>query len=80
MAQSIEEIKSFLGPWRLVKLTTKGRHGFKDETGYAGAVFDDSFEFKEVLNKTEHFSNISDPPELKGHIIKYTDVILIRKD
>lgn len=79
MAQSIEEIKKILAPWQLITLTCKGLVPFKEETGYAGASFVDTFEFKEVTNKYEHFSNVSDPPETRVHIIKFVDVINLTK-
>lgn len=79
MSQSIEEIKSILVPGLLVTLTCKGPFQFTRETGYAGESFADTFEFSEVTNKYEHFSNISDPPETKVHIIRYKDVLNLEK-
>ncbi len=79
MAQSIEEIRALVTPWNLVYLTCKGPTPFDEEQGYALENFDDYFQFGEVLNKDEHFSNISDPPETKTHDIKYSDVITVRK-
>lgn len=79
MAQSFEEIKSIIAPWQFVTLTCKGPVPFNNEPGYAWKAYDDYFEFREVLNKNEHFSNTSDDPETKIHVIKYSDVILLKK-
>jgi hypothetical protein len=79
MAQSTEEIRAILKPWQLVKLTSKGPVQFKGKKGYAGESYADSFEFKEVTNEYEHFSNVSDPPETTVHIIRYEDVISLSK-
>lgn len=79
MAQSPEEIKAILKPWELIRLTCKGPVKFEAETGYAGESFTDTFEFKEITNQYEHFSNISDPPETKVHSIRYSDVIDLQK-
>ncbi len=79
MAQSIEEIRKILAPWQFITLSCKGPIAFKDESGYAGESFAETFEFREVTNKNEHFSNTSDDPITKIHVIRYTDVISLKK-
>lgn len=79
MRPSISEIKEILAPGQLIILTCKKPVRFNEETGYAGKNDEDSFEFLEVINKYEHFSNISDPPETKAHLIRYADVIALMK-
>lgn len=76
---SPEEIKKILAPWQFITLSCSGPIPFKNESGYAGKSFEDTFEFREVTNKDAHFSNISDPPETKIHIIRYSDVISIKQ-
>lgn len=75
MPLSVSKIKEILAPWRLIILTSKGAIRFKRETGYAGEMTDQGFEFLEVTNKDDHFSNISAPPETKIHRIRYEDVV-----
>jgi hypothetical protein len=79
MKQSIEEIKAILKPWVFIELTCTGASPFNKKNGYAGKSFADSFEFLEVTNGYEHFSNISADPETKTHIILYKDVISMKK-
>jgi len=50
MAPSIEEIRKLLVPWRFVRLTSRRTVSFHREGGYVGDSFEDSFEFKEVIN------------------------------
>jgi hypothetical protein len=52
---------------------------FHGAIGYVGAVKADVFEFDEVINGYEHFSNVSDPPIVKTHVIKLSDVIDVRE-
>jgi hypothetical protein len=52
---------------------------FDGDIGYVGAVNVDVFEFDEVTNGYAHFSNVSDPPILKRHVIKVSDVTFIRE-
>ncbi len=67
------EFKQFLKPWNLIRLTSS-KPAFKAKQGYVGAIFEDAFEFEEVTNPYEHFSNISDPPMLKTHRVNLSDV------
>ena len=78
MAQSLEEIKSVIAPWQFATLTCKGPVPVNDEPGYRKS-HDDYFEFREVLNKNDHFSNTSDLPEKKTDSIKYSDLISRKK-
>lgn len=79
MAQSPEEFKTILKPWALIELTCNGPVVFNKKVGYSGERFAESFEFWQVTNEYEHFSNISDPPETKTHLILYSDVISLKK-
>jgi hypothetical protein len=79
MAQSIDEIKAILKPWQLIELTCKDRSTFDRKVGYAGQSFADSFEFLQVTNEYEHFSNISADPQTRKHIILYKDVHTVKK-
>lgn len=63
---------------KCVRLFCK-RPKFKGAVGYIGAVKADEFEFDEVTNGYEHFSNISDPPIVKTHVIKLSDVTDLRE-
>jgi hypothetical protein len=63
----------FLTPWNLIRLTSS-KPVFNEKQGYVGKVFKDAFEFEEVMNLYEHFSNISDPPILKTHHINFADI------
>jgi len=67
------EFKQFLKPWNMIRLTSR-KPLFEAKLGYVGAVFDDAFDFEEVTNPYEHFSNISDPPILKTHRVTEHDV------
>lgn len=73
-----EFIKQRLRKGEAVRLTSKGPVIFQKETGYCGEVFEDRFEFKEVLNGYEHFSNISDHAQTKTHVIRFEDVVEVR--
>ena len=55
------------------------RPPFKEAIGYVGAVSADEFEFDHVINGYEHFSNVSDPPIVKTHVIKLAEVTDVRK-
>lgn len=46
MTPSIEEIKKLITPWNLIELSCKGPVSFNKETGYAGARFEETFEFR----------------------------------
>jgi hypothetical protein len=79
MPLTISEIQSILKPWELVILTTKGTPAFNNKQGYAGKSFEENFEFHVVQNEYEHFSNISADPITKVLMIRYEDVVEIRK-
>ena len=79
MALSIEELREILKPWTLIELTCKGPTPFDKKVGYAGKSSGDSFEFLQVTNEYEHFSNISAEPITRTHIILFTDVIKVVK-
>ncbi len=42
--------------------------------GYVGEVFEDRFEFRQLLNAFRHFSNYGDPPEFEEHVVYFKDV------
>ncbi len=67
------EFGKFIKPGNLIRLTSSNPV-FKGDLGYVGAVFDDAFDFDEVTNAYEHFSNISDPAILKTHRVNLSDV------
>jgi hypothetical protein len=79
MAQPIEEIKAILKPWTLIELTSEGTSTFDGKVGYAGESFADSFEFLQVTNEFEHFSNASAEPKTRTHLILYTDVVSVKR-
>lgn len=79
MPPTISEIKSILKHWTLVILTTNGPHVYNEKQGYAGESFDEDFEFHVVKNEYEHFSNISADPITQVYIIRYEDVVEIKK-
>lgn len=68
------EIRSLLREGEFLRLTCSGPVVFRQESGYCGTVHDDHFEFLQVTNKYEHFSNISDPPKTRSHEIAFGDV------
>lgn len=78
MPQTVEEIKAMLKPRALIQLTCKGPSSFDQKIGYVGECFADSFEFLQVTNEYEHFSNISAGPETRTHVILYQDVINLK--
>jgi len=67
------EFDKFLKQGSLIRLTSSSPV-FEGNLGYVGAVFDDAFDFDEVTNAYEHFSNISDPAILKTHRVSLSDV------
>jgi hypothetical protein len=75
MPLPIDQIKKLLTENSSVTLTCSGPSPFENEIGYIGQVFEDSFEFLQVTNKYEHFSNISAEPKLRANVIEFAHVI-----
>jgi hypothetical protein len=43
-----------------------------------GEVFDDSFEFKRVINSNEYYRNENvGPPETESHVVRFENIIWI---
>jgi len=57
---------------------TSSNPAFKEKGGYVGEVLENSFEFNEVTNAYEHYSNISDPPIFRTHMVQLKDILHIK--
>jgi hypothetical protein len=74
---SHERWADLVRPGSCIWLTCKGDPPGTERAGYVGAVSDLTFEFGEVMNSYEHFSNLSADPELRHEHIRFADVVTV---
>jgi hypothetical protein len=72
-----ERWANIIEPGRYICLTCSGDSPMTGTSGYVGDVSDDSFDFGEVMNAYEHFSNISADPVLKNQRVRFADVVKV---